>query len=73
LSVKVKNIIAKLDVDISVVTELCQLGVKEGNPYAQYVLGLYYENGIGVQADIKKALESLELYERAAEQGFHRY
>ena len=31
------------------------------------ILGLDYENGIGVEADIKKALE---LYEKAAEQGY---
>ena len=45
----------------------CQLGAENGNPYAQYTLGLYYENGVGVEANIKKALE---WYERAAEQGY---
>ena len=39
----------------------------KGNVYAQYILGLYYENRIGVEADIQKALE---WYERAAEQGY---
>ena len=39
----------------------------KGNVYAQYILGLYYENGIGVEADMHRAVE---LYERAAEQGY---
>ena len=47
-----------------VLTDLCQAEAKKGNPYAQYILGLYYENRIG---GIKKALE---LYERAAEQEY---
>ena len=40
---------------------------KKGNVYAQYILGLCYENGIGVKEDISKAFE---LYERAAEQDY---
>ena len=55
------------NLDISFVTGLCQLTAKKGSVYAQYILGLYYENGIGVEADIKKALE---FYERATEQGY---
>ena len=61
------DIITSININISTVTELCLLGANKGNVYAQYMLGLYYENGIGVEADIKKALE---FYEKAAEQGY---
>lgn len=37
-----------------------------GNPEAQYMLGLYYINGFGVQQDDKKATE---LFESAAQKG----
>ena len=72
LSVQVKNNrhyskISGLNLDITYVTELCELSAKKGNPYAQYILGLYYEHGIGVEADIQKAVE---LYEKAADQGY---
>src|SRR6185437_5211165 len=59
--------IGESHINIQSIIQFYQDRAKEGNVYAQYILGLYYENGIGVEADMHRAVE---LYERAAEQGY---
>ena len=61
LSVQVKSSrhysrIAGLDSGINNVTDLCQAEAKKGNPYYYAQFGWCYENGIGVEPDIKRHL-----------------
>ena len=44
----------------------CQPAAEQGDPEAQYYLGLMYEMGFGLKQDYFKAFE---LYQKAAEQG----
>ncbi len=43
-----------------------EMAAEQGNPTAQFNLGYFYKNGLGVEQDYKKAKE---WYEKAAEQG----
>lgn len=45
---------------------LCKMSALQGNSHAQYVLGIFYEDGIGVEVDYEK---SISLYEEAASYG----
>ena len=42
------------------------IAAEQGNATAQFDLGYFYDNGLGVEQDYKKAKEC---YEKAAEQG----
>ena len=46
--------------------ELYQQAAEQGHADAQNKLGHCYQNGIGIEKDVKKAVE---LYQKAAEQG----
>jgi hypothetical protein len=56
-----------INVDYKKAIHYYQLAVKQGDPFAQYRLGMMYNNGKGVERNYQKALE---LFSKAANQDY---
>jgi len=55
--------------DVSAALDLAQRAAKRSDPYSLFIMGLLYENGVGVTKDLDKAID---YYKSSAAYGFQK-